>query len=63
MTVDPISALREAGIPVDALSAAQRAALSTLTEEELATLTAVQKRVAAAGTGETEGEHTFVFVL
>ena len=62
MTVDPISVLREAGVPVDSLSAAQRSALSTLTEEELATLKSIQQRMVDAGAGEIEGEHTFVFV-
>lgn len=50
---DPIQALRDAGVPVDALNEEQRAALADLSEQELNTLLDIQRRV--EGTGEVEG--------
>jgi hypothetical protein len=45
---DPLTALREAGLPVDQLSTAQRDVLAALTEEETAVLASVQRRLARA---------------
>lgn len=45
---DPLSVLREAGLPVDQLSPAQREVISLLTEEETAVLAAIQGRLTAA---------------
>jgi hypothetical protein len=42
---DPLDALRSAGCPVDHLSAAQRAVLAALTEQETAVLVAIQHRL------------------
>jgi hypothetical protein len=47
-TYDPLAALREAGCPVDELSAAQREVLAALTERETAVLVAVQRRLREA---------------
>ena len=48
---DPISALRDAGLPVDQLSEPQREVLASLTEQEAAVIISVQSRLR-----ETEGE-------
>lgn len=48
---DPLTALREAGLPVDQLSAAQREVLAHLTEEEAAVIVAVQHRLNQADSG------------
>jgi hypothetical protein len=45
---DPLTTLREAGLPVDQLSAAQQEVLAALTEQETAVLAAVQRRLAEA---------------
>jgi hypothetical protein len=45
---DALSVLREAGLPVDQLSAAQREVLAGLTEQETRVLAAVQRRLAQA---------------
>lgn len=45
---DPLSVLREAGLPVDQLSPAQLEVLSLLTEQEAAVLADVQHRLAEA---------------
>jgi hypothetical protein len=45
---DPLTSLREAGLPVDQLSAAQREVLAGLTEEETAVVASVQRRLAQA---------------
>jgi hypothetical protein len=50
---DPIQALRDAGVPVDAVSDEQRAALADLSEQELNTLLDIHRRVEEAG--EVEG--------
>ncbi len=50
---DPIKALRDAGVPVDALSAEQRQALADLSPQEVSILLDIQRRV--EGTGEVEG--------
>ncbi|WP_330294649.1 aroma-sacti cluster domain-containing protein [Streptomyces sp. NBC_00503] len=48
---DPLTALREAGLPVDQLSTAQREVLAHLTEEEAAVIVAVQHRLNQADSG------------
>ena len=45
---DPVTALREAGFPIDALSAAQRDVLADLTEQETDVLVSVQNRLLRA---------------
>jgi hypothetical protein len=50
---DALSALRDAGYPVDQLSTAQRAVLATLSEAETTMLIGLQLRLRAA-----EGEVT-----
>ncbi|MFE5586584.1 aroma-sacti cluster domain-containing protein [Kitasatospora sp. NPDC056531] len=52
---DPLTSLREAGLPVDQLSAAQREVLAGLTEEETAVVASVQRRLARAE-AETDTE-------
>ncbi|MGW3044779.1 aroma-sacti cluster domain-containing protein [Kitasatospora sp. NPDC001159] len=52
---DPLASLREAGLPVDQLSAAQRDVLAGLTEEETAVVASVQRRLAQAD-AETDAE-------
>jgi len=47
MSFDAITALREAGQPVELLTDAQRQALSTLTEDEVQVLVKVQQRLRA----------------
>jgi hypothetical protein len=42
---DPLTALRDAGCPVDQLSLSQREVLSSLTESETAVLVSVQHRL------------------
>lgn len=48
---DPLTALREAGFPVDQLSAAQREVLGHLTEEETGVVVSVQHRLNEADAG------------
>ncbi|MFD9302755.1 aroma-sacti cluster domain-containing protein [Streptomyces sp. NPDC060048] len=48
---DPLISLREAGLPVDQLSAAQRDVLAHLTEEETAVVVSVQHRLVQADAG------------
>lgn len=50
---DPIQALRDAGVPVDAIPEEQRAVLSDLSEQEVKTLLDIHRRVEDAG--EVEG--------
>lgn len=45
---DPINELRSAGVPVDDLSEAQRAALRTLSPAEVAVLVDIGQRLAEA---------------
>ena len=46
---DPIQALRDAGVPVDAIPEEQRAVLADLSEQELKTLVDIHRRVEDAG--------------
>ena len=55
MAYDAISALRDAGTPVDQLTDAQRGALSTLTPAEVGVITDVQSRMASV-TEDVEGQ-------
>ena len=55
MSFDPINAMRAEGLPVDSLTATQRAVLSELTAEETATLISIQRRVDVAGAADVEG--------
>ena len=50
---DPIQALRDAGVPVDAIPEEQRAALAGLSEQEVNTLLDIHRRV--EDVGEVEG--------
>ncbi|HEX6499682.1 MAG TPA: aroma-sacti cluster domain-containing protein [Micromonosporaceae bacterium] len=45
---DPLIILREAGLPVDHLSTAQRDVLASLTEHETAVLASIQQRLVEA---------------
>jgi hypothetical protein len=45
---DPMTALRQAGFPIDQLSTAQRDVLASLTEQETAVLVSVQTRLMTA---------------
>lgn len=45
MSFDAITALRDAGQPVELLTVRQREALATLTEQEVAVLVDVQRRL------------------
>lgn len=55
MPFDAITALREAGQPVDLLTDGQRRVLSALTEHEVEVLVTVQRRLRAAQP-EVEGQ-------
>jgi hypothetical protein len=55
MTFDALAALREAGNPVDLLSAEQRAVFAQLTEEEVAILNSVKRRLDAVSDPDVEG--------
>jgi hypothetical protein len=55
MPFDAITALREAGQPVDLLTDGQRQVLSALTEHEVEVLVTVQRRLRAAQP-EVEGQ-------
>ena len=46
---DPIQALRDAGVPVDAIPEEQRAALADLSQQEVNTLLDIHRRVEDAG--------------
>lgn len=49
---DPLTTLREAGLPVEQLSTAQREVLAALTEQETSLLASVQRRLTEAAVGE-----------
>ena len=55
MTFDALTALRQGGNPVDLLTAEQRDVLAQLTEDEVAVLNSVKRRLDAVGDGEVEG--------
>ena len=55
MTFDALAALRQGGNPVDLLTAEQRDVLEQLTEEEVAVLNSVKRRLDAVADAEVEG--------
>jgi hypothetical protein len=55
MTFDALSALREAGNPVDLLSAEQQAVFAQLTQAEVAVLISVKERLDAVSDHDVEG--------
>lgn len=55
MAFDALDALREAGNPVDLVTATQREILAQLTEAEVAVLNSVKARLDAATDTEVEG--------
>jgi DNA-binding CsgD family transcriptional regulator len=55
MTFDALTALRQGGNPVDILSVEQRDVLAQLTEDEVAVLNSVKRRLDAVGDAEVEG--------
>lgn len=55
MTFDALSALREAGSPVDLLSDEQRTVLGQLSEAEVTVLISVQERLKAVSGSDVEG--------
>jgi hypothetical protein len=55
MTFDALTALREAGNPVDMLTLAQQEVLAQLTEEEVAVLNSVKARMDALPEHDVEG--------
>lgn len=58
MAFDALATLREAGNPVDLLTAEQREVLASLTQQEVAVLNSVKTRLDAVSDGEVEG-HSF----
>ena len=61
MAFDALTALRDAGNPVDMLSEGQRGVLATLSSEEVSTWNSIKARLDAAG-GEVEGQHVFIII-
>jgi hypothetical protein len=55
VTFDALSALREAGSPVDLLSDEQRTVLGQLSEAEVQVLVSVQERLSAVSGADVEG--------
>ena len=55
MTFDALTALRQGGNPVDLLTAEQQDVLAQLTEDEVAVLNSVKRRLDAVGDAEVEG--------
>jgi hypothetical protein len=54
MVFDALAALRQAGNPVDLVTAEQRAVLAQLTEAEVAVLNSVKERLDAVSDSEVE---------
>jgi hypothetical protein len=54
MTFDALAALRQAGNPVDLVTAEQRAVLAQLTEAEVTVLNSVKERLDAVSDNEVE---------
>jgi len=61
MSYDALQALQAAGMPIEALSDAQRSAVSSLSEEEVALVTRINRRVAEAGGGSDVEGHASVW--
>jgi hypothetical protein len=55
MPFDALTALRQAGSPVDLLTAAQKDVLARLTEAEVTVLNSVKERLDAASGSDVEG--------
>lgn len=55
MAFDALTALREAGNPVDLVTAEQREVLAQLTEAEVAVLNSIKARLDAASDAEVVG--------
>ncbi|GLY85232.1 aroma-sacti cluster domain-containing protein [Actinoallomurus iriomotensis] len=62
MTFDALAALRQAGNPVDLLTAAQRDVLAELTEQEVGVLNSVKQRLDSVSDAEVEG-HSLVIKI
>ncbi|WP_225848878.1 aroma-sacti cluster domain-containing protein [Streptomyces sp. HPF1205] len=60
MTFDALAALRQAGNPVDLLTAEQQDVLAQLTEEEVAVLNSVRLRLDAVSDADVEGHSTAI---
>jgi hypothetical protein len=60
MTFDALAALRQAGSPVDLLTADQQNVLAQLTEEEVAVLNSVKERLDAVSDVEVEGQSSTI---
>lgn len=60
MTFDALAALRQAGSPVDLLTAGQQNVLAQLTEEEVAVLNSVKERLDAVSDVEVEGQSSII---
>lgn len=60
MTFDALAALREAGNPVDLLTAEQRGVLALLSADEVAVLNSVKKRLDAVSDAEVEGHSSTI---
>jgi hypothetical protein len=58
MAFDALTALRQAGNPVDMLTLAQQEVLGQLTEEEVAVLNSVKARLDAVSGHDVEGHLT-----
>jgi hypothetical protein len=55
MAFDALATLRQAGNPVDLLTAEQRSVLAQLTEEEVMVLNSVKERLDTVSDAEVEG--------
>lgn len=60
MTFDALAALRQGGNPVDLLTAEQREVLAQLTEDEVAVLNSVKRRLDAVSDAEVEGHSSLI---
>jgi hypothetical protein len=60
MAFDALAALRQAGNPVDLLTAEQQEVLARLTEEEVAVLNSVRQRLDAVSDADVEGHSTAI---
>jgi hypothetical protein len=61
MAFDSLTALRQAGNPVDMLTLAQQEVLAQLTEEEVTVLNSVKARLDAVSDPDVEGHGTKIF--
>lgn len=61
MSFDALTALREAGNPVDSLSEAQREVFASLTEEEVEVLNSIKRRLDAIEDEDVTGHASKVF--